>query len=164
MSDNTCIDCGGNCGRFDCEARKYAPCDCPNLATGKESCNDFHELNDSKIKLKAQRYEKLLVCDIPGYLGKVFGGIACVFKNLTLQLCWILDNVNTMWHRTEVLEHNNKGMVEQQQTIAGGMAELHLQMTRIVLMYNQYATNKVNIQALDFNDLVCVLKDLPEDI
>lgn len=163
MTVKECSSCGDKCGHFTCQERKYALCDCPTITPGRDACNALHDLNDNKIKLMAQRNESLLACDIPKFLGRLFRGTSCVYKNMILQLCWIIKNICCIYSRTKVIDENNKCINQKQEKMVQGMKDLQAQMNKILELYNQYATTKIVVADSSFEGLVATLEALPEE-
>lgn len=67
-------------------------CQCEDIVVGRTACNSLKKQNDDRIKLHSLVLRDTSLCDIPEQTSKAFYSQWCFNKNITSQLCWLMDN------------------------------------------------------------------------
>ena len=67
-------------------------CQCEEIVPGSTACASLYKQNDDRIKLHSLVLRDTTLCDLPEQTSKAFYSQWCFNKNLTSQVCWLMNN------------------------------------------------------------------------
>ena len=67
-------------------------CQCEEIVPGSTACASLKKQNDDRIKLHSLVLRDTTLCDLPEKTSKAMYSQWCFNKNITSQLCWLMDN------------------------------------------------------------------------
>lgn len=67
-------------------------CQCEEIVVGKSACASLKKQNDDRIKLHSLVLRDTTLCDLPEETSKAIYSQWCFNKNITNQLCWLMNN------------------------------------------------------------------------
>ena len=67
-------------------------CQCEEIVPGSTACASLKKQNDDRIKLHSLVLRDTTLCDLPEQTSKAMYSQWCFNKNITSQLCWLMDN------------------------------------------------------------------------
>ena len=67
-------------------------CQCEEIVVGRTACDSLRKQNGDRIKLHSLVLRDTTLCDLPEQTSKAFYSQWCFNKNITNQLCWLMDN------------------------------------------------------------------------
>lgn len=67
-------------------------CQCEEIVPGSTACASLKKQNDDRIKLHSLVLRDTTLCDLPEQTSKAFYSQWCFNKNLTSQVCWLMNN------------------------------------------------------------------------
>ena len=67
-------------------------CQCEEIVPGSTACASLKKQNDDRIKLHSLVLRDTTLCDLPEQTSKAMYSQWCFNKNITSQLCWLMNN------------------------------------------------------------------------
>lgn len=67
-------------------------CQCEEIVTGSTACASLTKQNDDRIKMHSLVLRDTTLCDLPEETSKAMYSQWCFNKNITSQLCWLVEN------------------------------------------------------------------------
>lgn len=102
-------------------------CQCEEIVVGKTACDSLHKQNNDRIKYHSLILRDTQLCDIVDQTSKFAYSQWCFNKNITSQLCWLMNN-----QPQPTPAYNDKALKDEINAIKAENAKLTSALNKII--------------------------------